>query len=687
MRENRIKQLDRCSASPDAESRETEKAQDSANLRADTPRGRYASTGIRVSGSGEACDDRSKGRQEKQRSSSDNAGEKGFSQKQQKKAGTPMKTIALYARVSSEQQKEQATIKSQIAALEARAKADGHIVLASDRYIDEGFSGATLIRPGLERLRDRITEGGIDLLYVHSPDRLARRYAYQVVLLEEFSRHGTTVIFNNGSSNEQTAEGELLVQVQGMIAEYERAKIIERCRRGKLHKARMDIINTLSNAPYGYMYIRRTEKETASYQIILHEAKVVRQVFNWYVGEQVSIGEIVRRLASENIPTRTGKQKWDRSTIWGMLKNPAYKGEAAFGKTEAVERGKVLRPLRGRNPIPRRIKSTYRDKPKRDWISITVPAIISADVFDAAGEQLARNKRLAQRNQRGNRYLLQGLLVCAKCGYAFYGKTVSRASAKKKEPWAYYRCIGGDAHRFEGGRICHIPQVRVEQLETYVWNSIKLLLQDPQRILDEWSTRGSANGTTAQLQRERDETNQLLCTQQKILQRLRDAYEAGAIELDDLIKRSNRIRLRIQNAKENLDRIEKILSQTVQLTAISAKLSDFAHSVKMGLDNLNWLQRRQLIRTLVARIEIDEEKATIVYRIPATRILPDEPPSSLPEKSSSNGGSSNSSYQLCGRRVISIIREHLFAFRAGQMVRGRGKAETKGQSAANPLCR
>ncbi len=139
-----------------------------------------------------------------------------------------MRTIALYARVSSEQQAQQATIESQIAALRQRAEADGHLVLPNDIYTDEGFSGATLIRPALERLRDRVAEGAVEMLYVHSPDRLARRYAYQVLLLDEFKSRGVQVVFLLGPSG-QSAEDELLVQVQGMIAEYERAKILERC--------------------------------------------------------------------------------------------------------------------------------------------------------------------------------------------------------------------------------------------------------------------------------------------------------------------------------------------------------------------------------------------------------------------------------------------------------------------------
>ncbi len=108
----------------------------------------------------------------------------------------------------------------------------------------------TLIRPALERLRDLAAIGAIDRLYVHSPDRLARKYAYQVLLLDEFQRCGVEVVFLNHPLGKTPGE-DLLLQVQGMVAEFERAKILERSRRGKLHAARQGSVNVLSGAPYG----------------------------------------------------------------------------------------------------------------------------------------------------------------------------------------------------------------------------------------------------------------------------------------------------------------------------------------------------------------------------------------------------------------------------------------------------
>ena len=145
--------------------------------------------------------------------------------------------VAMYARVSSEQQAEAQTMASQVAALRERVAAEGLTVPDAMQFLDEGYSGATLVRPALERLRDVVAARAVDRLYIHSPDRLARKYAYQVLLVDEFRRAGVEVIFLNRALG-QSPEDDLLLQVQGMIAEYERAKIIERHRRGNSNSRR-----------------------------------------------------------------------------------------------------------------------------------------------------------------------------------------------------------------------------------------------------------------------------------------------------------------------------------------------------------------------------------------------------------------------------------------------------------------
>ena len=327
-------------------------------------------------------------------------------------------SVALYARVSSEQQAQVQTIQSQLAALRERIKQEGGGLSVEHEYIDAGYSGSTLLRPALERLRDAVAAGEIERLYVLCPDRLARRYAYQVMLIDEFEQAGVELVFLNhgfGSS----PEDELLVQVQGMIAEYERAKMLERSRRGKRHKAQQGCVNVLSGAPYGYRYIALAEGGgQARYEIVEEPAQVVAQIFQWVGGERLSIGEVRRRLSAAGIPTPRGKQGWDRATIWGILKNPAYKGQAAFGKTRAGELRARLRAQRGRSLQPRRARSSY-DVPAEQWFSIPVPTLVNEALFETVQAQLEENRRRARSGQRGAKYLLQGLVVCACCGYAY----------------------------------------------------------------------------------------------------------------------------------------------------------------------------------------------------------------------------------------------------------------------------
>jgi site-specific DNA recombinase len=235
-----------------------------------------------------------------------------------------MKTmqVALYARVSSDQQNEARTIESQIADLRTRIAATGVDLPTELEFVDNGYSGANLIRPALERLRDVAAVGGIDQVYVHCPDRLARNYAHQVLLLEEFLRAGVEVIFLNREVG-QTPEDQLLLQVQGMIAEYERAKILERSRRGKRHGAQVGKVSVLGGAPYGYRYVTKQEGAgEASFEMVWEEAHVVRQVFEWVGRDRCSIGEVRRRLEAAQERTRTGKTSLRPCDHWRDAPQP-----------------------------------------------------------------------------------------------------------------------------------------------------------------------------------------------------------------------------------------------------------------------------------------------------------------------------------------------------------------------------
>jgi site-specific DNA recombinase len=520
---------------------------------------------------------------------------------------------ALYARVSSAQQAEAHTVASQVAALRERMAADGLAVPEALQFIDEGYSGATLVRPALERLRDLVAAGALDRLYVHSPDRLARKYAYQVLLVDEFQRAGVEVIFLNRELG-RSPEDELLLQVQGMMAEYERAKIIERHRRGKRHAARAGAVNVLSGAPYGYRYVsKHAGGGQARYDIVPDEARVVRQVFDWVGRDRWTIGAVCRRLTHASEVTRTGKTVWDRSAVWGMLKNPAYMGVAAFGKT----RQGPLRPrLRAqcRRPLqPRRAISTY-DVPTEEWLRIPVPAIVEPELFAAVQEQLQENQRHARQSRRGALYLLQGVVQCQQCGYAYYGKRLS-PSARKGHPraYAYYRCLGTDAYRFGGGRVCHNTQVRTDLLELAVWQEVCALLAQPARLAEEYQRRLQPDPHARQMPLATLEAQ--LGKLRQGLARLIDSYAEGLLEKSEFEPRLGRLRQRIAHLEAQCQELAEEATLQAEVRLIIGRLEDFASKVHNRLAEADWLSKREMIRTLVKRVEVAHDQVRVVFRV------------------------------------------------------------------------
>jgi site-specific DNA recombinase len=455
--------------------------------------------------------------------------------------------------------------------------------------------------------------GTLDRVYVHSPDRLARKYAYQVLLIDELHRCGVEVVFLNHEVG-KSPEEELLLQVQGMVAEYERAKIMERSRRGKLHAARQGSVNVLSGAPYGYRYVTSQDGNgEAHYEIRLEEARVVRQIFEWIGHDRLSISQVCRRLQQEQVLTRTGKPTWDRTTVWGMLKNPAYKGMAAYGKTRVGPLRPRLKAQRGHPQQPRRAYSSYT-VPTDQWISIPVPPLVEEDLFEIVQEQLAENQKRNRQHKRGATYLLQGLLVCRTCGYAYYGKPVSRASAKgKTRSYAYYRCIGSDAYRFGGQRLCDSKPVRTDLLEAAVWQDVCQLLQDPQRVEQEFKRRltSSPEPTAAG----RDHLQAQISKVRRGIARLIDAYQEGLIGKGEFEPRIAQAKERLEKLQQQIHSLQEQESQRRELKLVVSRLEEFSSTVNSHLEEADWSTKRELVRTLVKQIELEKESVKVVYRI------------------------------------------------------------------------
>jgi len=527
-----------------------------------------------------------------------------------------MKNIqaAIYARVSSEQQAAAHTIESQLAVLSERAENDGIPVPPERQFVDDGYSGSTLVRPALDRLRDLVAIGAVNRFYVHSPDRLARNYAYQVLLIDEWRRLGVEAVFLNRPLG-QSPEDDLLLQVQGIVAEYERAKIMERSRRGKKHAAQRGSLNVMSCAPFGYRYISVHDGGgQARFEPIPEQARVVKQAFEWIALDRCSLGEVCRRLQKAGARTQSGKSIWSRQAVWHILQNPAYYGQAAFGKTRMVPRAKSvrLRATRGR-PIQPRKANVPKVIDQKDWLCIPVPALIEPSLFLAAQRQLGENRSRARMGPRKPGYLLQGLLTCSECRYAYYGKTTRQRGAGGLKDFIYYRCSGTDGYRFGGERICNNPQIGGEFLEATAWAEVCKLLENPQRLQQKPERKLEMARNPENIDALKSQLGKL----QRGVERLIDSYSEDVIDKEQFMSRLRRTKGRIAELEAKIRSNTDGLDHSQELRLLVDHFRQLANHFGRGLEDADWNGRREIMCSLIDRIEIGHGDLAIVCRTPS----------------------------------------------------------------------
>src|SRR6266571_5180322 len=567
-----------------------------------------------------------------------------------RKEGRPVTSAAIYARVSSARQKKDQTIGSQTAALRAHAGQLGVELPEEWVFEDEGHSGATLIRPALERLRDVVAGVGVDVVLVYSPDRLARKFAYQALLIEEFARAGTRVEFIKGPRGD-SPEDQLMVQFQGMFAEYEKAQLMERYRRGKAHRARSGSVNVLGGAPFGYRYISKTADSGAGYEIAEHEAAIAAELFRRYADDGASIADLTRWLTSENVPTRTGKARWDRSVVWGMLRNPAYAGTAVFGKTQVLQESPGLNRrarLEGRS-TPRASKTV--DRPREEWIEIPVPAIISTETFGRAARRLADNKRYAARNTKVPS-LLQGLAACSACGYGYY-RTSTRTTSRKIY---YYRCLGSDDYRYQGGRVCGNKPVRADYLDQVVWDHITHLLADPALIRAEISKRLEQARTSDPVTRQRTQLQTALARAATSITAMIEALSEQLITIDEMRARMPDLRAREANLRRQISALDTQLADRRAYLRLADDLEGFLTQLRDSAATAATSERQRVLRLLVKDVLVGPDKITIRHRIPVReRTTTSRPDPAVTDTE----GDHRPGYPLRWGRGIAVARERL----------------------------
>jgi site-specific DNA recombinase len=442
-----------------------------------------------------------------------------------------------------------------------------------------------------------------------------------------------------------------LVQFQGMIAEYERAQILERSRRGKRHRARTGEISVLSGAPYGYRYVRKTAETAAAYLVDESEARIVHQVYELYTVTGLSIGAVTRWLNEHGVATRKAGARWERSTVWAMLRNPAYRGSACFGKTRGAPRQRVTRALRMRAGISSR-NSSSQERPREEWIEISVPALISDETFARAQELLQENKVRARRRTI-EPSLAQGLVSCRRCGYAL-SRTSTRSTARQIR---YYRCIGSDAWRHLAGPVCTARPVRQDLLDQILWTEVIRLLEDPTLVQQELDRRLAA-ARAADPTRQREQAAQREVVQvDKRIERLLTAYQEELISLEQLRERMPPLRQRQRALSVELQSIaDQLHEQAAHLRLVEA-LSAFLTRLRTAADTLDVLERQRIVRLVVKEVLVDEDTMIIRHCIPLPSApTPDE--RSRPPSRAENSGS-NRRYLLCSGSDFTAPRESL----------------------------
>jgi site-specific DNA recombinase len=523
--------------------------------------------------------------------------------------------VAIYARVSTEVQEAKGTIGSQLAVLDERARAERHQVVATFR--DEGHSGARLDRPGLDALRDQAEAGVFEAVWCLSPDRLARAYAYQVLVLDELARHRVRVLFADAPAIEDDPQARLLTQVQGVIAEYERAKIAERNRRGKVWRARAGEVITWK-APYGYRRIPRVGDIAAHLEIYESEATVVRRIFDDRISGGHSVREIVRRLNQDGIVSPNGNAVWTTSAISGLLHNEVYVGRLYYNQTEAT-------------PDPRPGGGTrQRPRPREEWIAIPVPAIVTQETFDAAERVGGRNAYFSPRRTTPGLFLLRGLVRCGHC------RTVVACHQRPKNPrnpdgqWnRYYYCRHHDPVRAGGeDRRCPERAIRADALDSFVYEQVREALLRPEVLLagEHALTAGAPAPEDGILEQQLRRLKRQLEAAAAEHRRLVDIYQAGLIQLDELKRRASEIDRRQQSLQQQQDALRDQHRSLTENNQLRVKISDFASRAADALDTIDFQRRQELLRLVIEDVTVTGWNVHIRLRIPLDQTPTDHNP-------------------------------------------------------------
>ena len=521
--------------------------------------------------------------------------------------------VACYTRVSTYQQQHEGTIESQRRVLQHYIQHQRWSLLPEHDYSDEGISGARLDRPALDRLRDAARRGEFDAVVILSPDRLARNYAHQWLLIEEFAKLHTQVIFLQNPFGD-SPQGKLLIQMQGMMAEYERAQIAERTRRGRLEKARRGEFMPWAYRCYGYRYLPKRHGCAAQVIIEPSEAEVVRALYRAVVEEQLSCRQITKRLNASNTSTPTGKNDvWQLATVRNILTNRVYAGQARYNYRRPVvpqNRKRAEHQLRS-------LKTGRSYRAESEWIWSEAPAIITVALFEKTQLQLRRNAATARKMYQptSGRYLLRTLVKCGECGLGMVG--IRHLSTCKKYDYLYYKCSGHAPLIVGRPTKCLATLVRAERLDAVVWQALEQLLRNPSVIPHLHQTWAAAKQQT--LSGLEAQQVQLLQRRQRLEhqdQRLLDAYQAEIISLRELQMRRQKLTATLQQIEQDSRQLDHTRQQSIQWQQVIDNATTFRQLLGTNLEQLSFEERQAIAQCLISKVVLTGEDVEVHFVLP-----------------------------------------------------------------------
>jgi site-specific DNA recombinase len=516
--------------------------------------------------------------------------------------------VAVYVRVSTMRQAQQQTIEQQLDRLTAHAQAQGWTLPEAHVFRDDGYSGADLARPGLDRLRDQVQNREVDRVLITAPDRLARNYVQQMVLLEEFARAGCQVEFLDHPMSDDPHD-QLLLQIRGAVAEYERTLIAERMRRGRLSKFRAGLLLPWTRPPYGYRLDPSRPRDPSGVTVDPAEAAVVGEIFALYLEPAMSLAQVAKTLQRRGVPTPTGQQRWSCPTIRGILRNPTYTGQVYAQRTR-------YRPPQIRRSATHplgRPHGTATPQPADAWIPVgAVPSVVPQEQFDQVQAKLAQNQSFAQRNNTAHQYLLRALVSCGHCQLACTARTVHGRNH-------YYLCNGKNqavhAHRDAPCPARYIPATQLDEL---VWQDLCALLSQPEHLAAELARAQGGAWLPQALLARRENLRQGRASLQHQLDRLTDAYLQAVIPLDEYERRRRELERKDRALAEQERHLTGETERQHALAGVATSLETFCARVRQGLAEATFEQRRQLLLLLVDRVVVTDGEVEIRYVLPTT---------------------------------------------------------------------